>query len=493
MTSRKIKWEEADLQIAALPTDKPNDIHVRREAIPIIFVPGIMGSRLRRAGTDGTGETEGLSNLRWDTNATMLWKYAFQSASFRKTMLVGETFSSGYLEVDNDKPCGNGFKGLITKYEATLKFLSNLDWGVLNKLFVFPIYAFGYNWTDSNVLAGEKLNRRIDDIIEECRKRVGADRCNKVILMTHSMGGIVAREACRTGAEGKVLGVLHGVQPFHGSAAAYWRMKGGFEKLAVGQILGADGREVTAVLANSPGGLQLLPNKQYRSNRGPDASAWLFVEDGKGSRALPQHGNPYKEIYQLPANPGPNAAGEPDTFWGLVDPALLSPSRSTAPPANAEDAMIEQMNPASTPWEEYLDYLGQAEQFHDQLAGYLRHPQTWRFHGTGLKSPDEVRLTLDAAWRKRDSYPDSGFRGYLRTHEGKLMKSVLQDPTGDGDGTVPTSSATCNHGPESPSPPVNIGFPGVEHQPAYDDGDVRKYVVSAVHAMVKKHFMDQHG
>ena len=44
-----------DKSVSGLETDVEHEIRVEREAIPLVFVPGIMGSRLRRAGTDGKG------------------------------------------------------------------------------------------------------------------------------------------------------------------------------------------------------------------------------------------------------------------------------------------------------------------------------------------------------------------------------------------------------------------------------------------------------
>lgn len=78
-----------------------------------------------------------------------------------------------------------------------------------------------------NISARLPMTIKKASIASDGRKR----ECNKVIIVTHSMGGLVARSACVLhGAEGKVLGVIHGVQPSVGSPAAYWRMKAGFER-----------------------------------------------------------------------------------------------------------------------------------------------------------------------------------------------------------------------------------------------------------------------
>jgi hypothetical protein len=58
-------------------------------------------------------------------------------------------------------------------------------------------------------------------------------------------------------------------------------------------VLGNYGSEVTAVLANSQGGLELLPNKAY-------GNGWLEIrQNGQLLKSLPEQGDPYREIYQV--------------------------------------------------------------------------------------------------------------------------------------------------------------------------------------------------
>lgn len=94
--------------------------------------------------------------------------------------------------------------------------------------FNLTVHAFGYNWTDSPEVNGEILANFISKLIDSYKK-IGL--CERVIIVTHSMGGLVARAACNLyGAEKNVLGVIHTVQPASDSPAGYWRIKGGFER-----------------------------------------------------------------------------------------------------------------------------------------------------------------------------------------------------------------------------------------------------------------------
>ena len=401
-----------------------NLIEVQQEVVPIIFIPGIMGSRLR----DNTGKKV------WDPDSKVFMLGSFgvrwQNAKKRKDRLVGNTFVSEYLSVIENDPSHNkkfasrtdrtraerGWGGVgWSSYGEFLIALQNKQWEPLVNLnFTMPVHAFGYNWTACNGLAGEKLAAYIDKTIAYYKKDKGR-RCEGVILVTHSMGGLVARAACKIHhAENKVLGVIHGVQPSMGSAAGYWRMKGGFERphtipeldgwqwlknpakmvhhqtqslltkgvdfgmgtnLGLGNVtawvLGTDGKEVTSLLGNMPGGLELLPNDRYCDNDGN--KQWLVFVNPDGTMTRLPKSDPYEEIYRCE-----------EKFYRLVNPKWLMPEFES------------KLNEDASPWISYLGYLKEAELFHKKLQNYV-HPDTYQFYSTGIASADRVVFvrTLD--------------------------------------------------------------------------------------------------
>lgn len=215
--------------------------------------------------------------------------------------------------------------------------------------FRFPVYACGYNWLDSNTAAAIRLEERINQVIAENNR--GIYKCSQVILITHSMGGLVAR-ACvqRPGVEGKVVGVVHGVMPSIGAAVAYRRCKVGMkdEDFGAGLVIGPTGQEVTAVFAQAPGALQLLPSADYGKN-------WMRIKDDAGTvmTELPK-ADPYAEIYLCR-----------DKWWGLVNDDWLKPK-----------------NGKPIDWEEYATNIETAQNFHKKLAGKF-HYNTYVFYGAG--------------------------------------------------------------------------------------------------------------
>jgi pimeloyl-ACP methyl ester carboxylesterase len=159
----------------------------------------------------------------------------------------------------------------------------------------FPVHAMGYNWLRGNGESGKTIAKRIRALMTRYRDQ--GFQCEKVILVTHSMGGLVARAAIHPemgNLNDQVLGIVHGVMPAVGAGAAYKRVRCGFEGNGItADVLGSIGSNVTPVLGNAQGGLELLPSQAYGDH-------WLQVkQNGATLRSLPENGDPYEEIYKL--------------------------------------------------------------------------------------------------------------------------------------------------------------------------------------------------
>ena len=115
INKKTVQWHELKESFCALDTDVVHQTEVQREAIPLVFLPGIMGSVLRRAGTNGEDNgPDGLPNMRWNpgSNSWMWWHYSGIDGGERRRMVIGpdgQAFNRNFLEVHNTNPIGNGF------------------------------------------------------------------------------------------------------------------------------------------------------------------------------------------------------------------------------------------------------------------------------------------------------------------------------------------------------------------------------------------------
>lgn len=336
--------------------------------------------------------------------------------------------------------------------------------------FLMPVYACGYNWLDSNTKGAERLRDRIHDVINANNR--GGYSCSQVVLVTHSMGGLVARRcALLPGMSDKIAGVVHGVMPAVGAAVAYRRCKVGMrdEDFVAGLVIGSNGREVTSVFSQAPGALQLLPSSEYRSS-------WLKVKDDNGRTIESQPtGDPYESIYL-----------RRDRWWGLVREEWLRPAGG---------------RPLS--WGQFSLNIRVSKSFHEQISGRY-HPVTYVYYGAdssqasfetvrwkmraGLRpdssappSPQQVRNMSSAQVRDDGNNPlhvggklevyQGSYMGGGGTYQSSYWELDAEKQDGAGDGTVPASSGRA---------PIFLAkqpghirqqyrLTGFSHEPSYQD------------------------
>jgi pimeloyl-ACP methyl ester carboxylesterase len=335
----------------------------------------------------------------------------------------------------------------------------------------FPVYACGYNFFESNGKSSQRLEQRILEIIDSWKKM--NFQCDQVILVTHSMGGLVAR-ACAKRIPEKIAGVIHGVMPALGAPAAYRRIACGtessspsnsdFENFKAGRaakLLGSTTEKTTPVLATSAGGLELLPNHLY-------PAPWLYarVTTKTGSADKPanldclslpggQITNPY-DLYQ-----------DFTSWYRLIDLALADPAGKYARVAGGVERQIKKA-------------IKTAEQFHRALGDYY-HPKTYVFYGddpgklsfgwvrwSAQREGGGVPITVaNTAQAKFLGRTEAG--GRRVSIEGKTeLHFAPEEQKTAGDGTVPRQSGA---GPEGKVRRV-FQTRGYDHQGAYNHNDM---------------------
>jgi pimeloyl-ACP methyl ester carboxylesterase len=309
----------------------------------------------------------------------------------------------------------------------------------------FPVHAMGYNWLQSNRESAVLLSERVEKLIEKYRSQ--KYRCEKVIIVTHSMGGLLARALVHPemgGLQDQVLGVVHGVMPATGAPAAYKRMRCGFEESLGGadpapKVLGNYGSEVTAVLGNSQGGLELLPSCNY-------GNGWLEIrKNGVLLKSLPEKGDPYAEIYLVR-----------DNWFKLLREEWLNPAK------------LRGCGFAYT-----AELLKDARAFHEAIKATY-HPNSYAHYGADSKRASWERVVWvvspscpAAGWQSLRIFSDD-YKGRFKifrsgedtsedqvsndvySMDGVVVSQAVQPPTyevvlgpasGAGDQTVPVRSA----------------------------------------------------
>jgi pimeloyl-ACP methyl ester carboxylesterase len=541
--------------------------------IPVVFLPGIMGTNLRKKDGKNAVWRPPNADLRGAGDMiAQLFSYAFRNTQGR-----ADDLATSEAEIDPSGPIDAGESGLpknvlvsrgwgalmrssyhpfmgrlqhqlntlaqfdFQRCEADLKEWADrygqqapTEWGasdgealtreeVLHAAnYQFDVWAGGYNWLQSNGDSGAAIRDLIENTIlpyynegrevvvdapdgeggNQCRiRRRRPDRplAEKVIVVTHSMGGLVSRALTEIHQCDKVMGVSHGVQPATGAPATYKRMRSGFEGPAK-VILGRNAADVVAILSQAPGGLELLPTADYN-----DGQPWLKVRE-KSVRtdraatevlALPMGGDPYNEIYLSPAWYGM----VPDSNLGLIDPGSKVPADFRSGKDSLRDQLTRVINDVRIFHESiekkyknptYAHYGAQGTRVqpakeHDGLFGTSLMEAddllTWgeiAWEGKGVGSLDPSQVTVSR---------DDG-KGTLTTTSG--IELTLGAPDCPGDGTVPCYSGAAPgkagiagsfaHGQGNPGK-QNEYF-GYDHQGSYGDKHQRS-LYATMYAIIK--------
>lgn len=363
----------------------------------------------------------------------------------------------------------------------------------------FPVYAVGYCWLDDCKTSAELLEKRILSIIDSWIKR--KRQCSKVILVTHSMGGLVAR-ACAKGIPDKIAGVIHGAMPALGAPVAYRRIACGTESLSPGSYpfknfvmsriavtLGNTAEKTTPVLATSPGALEMLPNHLY-------PHPWLHVRVVKFVGAKQQDERPADDkrfgtrTTNYDALHYPNAKlqnpydlyRDLHSWFRLINPALADPADKFAGKLGGVEKAVK-------------DAINAAEEFHGNLGDYY-HPNTYAFYGNDKRelSFGQVRWVAfqqggPAAALTPANLAAARYLGQSTTGQRRVLvegttelrfSPEAQDVSGDG--TVPHQSGI---GPNGKVKQI-FATEGYGHQEVYNNKDMLMLTLRLITTIVQE-------
>ncbi|WP_246184332.1 esterase/lipase family protein [Paraburkholderia bonniea] len=257
----------------------------------------------------------------------------------------------------------------------------------------YPVYAIGYNFLQSNEVSGQQVLDGVDfrDVDTEQITRIMGIReicrendTSKAILITHSMGGLVARMASQfCGGACDIHGVIHGAQPATGAPLFARRFRTGGEDFIAGSLVGRNDAEFVAIASNAEGPMELAPMPDYY-----DGKSWWIVKDNDGNErlCLPQE-SALDEIYTK------------DAWYGLLpDSSLLDPA------GIVKKRLEEQQSPLSV-HEYFKQRMELVVKRHRMLLNNY-HPNTYALYGDGALEASESSGDAQVQPRQEVSLPE---------------------------------------------------------------------------------------
>jgi len=258
----------------------------------------------------------------------------------------------------------------------------------------YEVYAIGYNWLQSNELSARqvldgvdfidkhtKKTTRIMGIREICRE----NKTDKAIIITHSMGGLVARMASQLcGGADCMYGVIHGAQPATGAPVFAKRFRTGGEDFVSKSLMGRNDAEFVALSGFAEGPLELSPMPDYN-----DGKPWWIFKDKAG-----------KERMALPEHSARDAIYTKDAWYGLL------PDSSILDPAGIVKKRLDNQPIPMSVHQHFKDTMKVVVERQKKLINNY-HPNTYAMYGDGaleLKPADGTQPPpkLEASLRQKD-------------------------------------------------------------------------------------------
>jgi pimeloyl-ACP methyl ester carboxylesterase len=459
---------------------------------PIVFVPGVMGSRLAVPAASRSWDPDRVIPMtEWiafTSAARRLNRRALSSSTSSASPLT--TFSNEASEAIAKLPAlarirnkairlGNDAGSSLDDYYGRIRNWTAVLWGFYGELLGLlettfnsdlehPVFAFGYDWRSSNKESGLAFAAFVEDVLSGF-----SGKAKDVIVITHSMGGLVVRAALAAAGslDAQIRGVIHGAQPSNGAVAMYRRfftgtrpsLDGwGYKEEFLGSIMGNDPATFAYNVSGASGPLQLLPNDDF----GKDCPGWLSAAGVSVdlTNVFAAYGK-----YKWP---------------GLIGPTDLGQSQLGSASEISGNTIVNEL----------VFNLGVAKDFHRIIASSW-HRNTYVVLSTGLDTDDSTHFGTYPT--PLDPASLGAGAGSIEGDQSPIDPRVFDPPrwiapswgssaaesdltglkVGTGDGTVPENSARCLECPNgklvAPPEPVR----GATHAEVYKDPAFQKQTI----------------
>lgn len=448
---------------------------------PILFVPGVMGTRLNIVGGADWDPDSKPNMLLWATNDRRQIVKALTSETPAVPAIdLGSELREEILNnLELKIQAVPAFAGPAVFQDPTdlngmaLDFYRWRGWGQVSWKFYgpilkalqlalnpprqlplrHPVWVYGYDWRQCNQDSGRFLIAKIYAVL------AAHPKAKQVIIVTHSMGGLVCRSALLDGALDAVAGVVHTVQPSCGTPVAYRRFHTGAlpwtldapgenaESLdwatagVLSAIQGFKARDYAATQSGLRGPLQLLPSNDY-----PEMFLRMILDE-------------------LPTDNLEVASGTGSTrFQDLYDVYLMSDSPGIVPePLLLPERVAREDIVADEHTKRLRSNLERARRFHQRFRDFRFfncHPLTYSLYGRGKRTDilyDDIPLNRTPAQRTFQA--------------------------SSGDGTVAEASSQFRGA--RPKAQRTIAFP-VEHAACFSSADFNQEVLACVRQIATK-------
>ncbi len=230
---------------------------------PVILIPGIMGTEIFKDYDDKKEIWPNPSKLIFSITDNFLNDLALTvdgEEDSNKPMRLGDIIRGTHLDILGVKYDSKVFEELIKELERD-GYVENTN------LFVFP-----YDWRKSNANSALKLKDKINEILT----LTGAD---KVDLVAHSMGGLVAKKYIADNGASKVDQLIFIGTPQLGAPKAFKViMEGDDMGISKGKYSFLTPSKVKYISQNMPGVFELLPSRKYIDGQS-DFSGYKYITD----------------------------------------------------------------------------------------------------------------------------------------------------------------------------------------------------------------------
>jgi pimeloyl-ACP methyl ester carboxylesterase len=240
--------------------------------LPVVLLPGVMGSRLYFPNSRRFWDPDRPDRMAW---WAPVWPFRSDDDNRQELHVreqAGVVLDTAHVSADES---ARGWSTVIWSFYG--KMLRRLeDWAGAQ-----TVFAIGYDWRQDIRWLGQYTAGKLAQVLAQ----TGAE---KVAIVTHSMGGLVARAALRVNPAlvDRIAAVVHVCQPSAGAVILYRRLftglirgldgGGGLADRMFRLLLGNNQASFLANMSGLPGPMQLLPS-QYFPAVGPGREWNSFI------------------------------------------------------------------------------------------------------------------------------------------------------------------------------------------------------------------------